>query len=156
MRVSYNQTFLQAVNQMLALQRNAADLQLQIATGLRVTQPADDPVAAASVLQINDRLSALTQFNRNIGRAEEQLTLYDDVLGSVSDVLQRVRELMLQGRNETLSLGDRESIAIEVREQLDALVHLGNTRNAAGEYIFSRASIDIPSFTVTAAGVCGL
>ncbi|MEQ8663686.1 MAG: flagellar hook-associated protein FlgL, partial [Gammaproteobacteria bacterium] len=116
------------------------------------TQPGDDPVAAASVLQLNERLQAIAQFDRNAAVVEQRLTQVDDVFNGVSNVLQRARELLIQGRSETLGPGDRQAIAVEVREQLDLLVDLGNTRNASGEYIFSGAAIATRPFTRDALG----
>ena len=59
MRVSYNQLFQQSLNRIFELQRNAADAQLQIASGKRIIQPGDDPVAAATVMQVNERIKAV-------------------------------------------------------------------------------------------------
>lgn len=152
MRVSYNQLFQQSLNRILELQRNAAEAQLQIASGKRIIQPGDDPVAAATVMQVNERIQAATQFDRNGAQAEQRLTQAEDVMRGASNALQRVHELVLQGRNETLGVENRRAIALEVREHIDVLVDLGNTRNASGEYIFSGAQVTTRPFTRDVAG----
>ena len=152
MRVTNNQIYLQSLNRILELQANTIRTQNQISTGRRVVQPGDDPIAAAAVLQIDERLKANTQFDRNGSQAEQRLTQVDDVIGNFSRVVQRVRELSIQGRSEALGLSDRMAIAAEVREQMDVLIDLGNTRNASGEYIFSGASVNTRPFTRDAAG----
>lgn len=153
MRVTTNQMYTQSLSRILELQRSATDAQTQIATGKRVLQPADDPVAAAAVMQIEERVAAVAQFDRNGVIAEQRLTQVDDTLNGVTNVLQRVRELVIQGRSESLAFSDRKAIAAEVREQLDVLIDLGNTRNASGEYIFAGASATTRPFTRDAAGV---
>ena len=152
MRVSYNQLFQQSLNRIFELQRNAADAQLQIASGKRIIQPGDDPVAAATVMQVNERIKAVMQFDRNGAQAEQRLTQAEDVMRGVSNSLQRVHELVLQGRNETLGVENRRALALEVREHIDVLVDLGNTRNASGEYIFSGAQVTTRPFTRDVAG----
>ncbi len=152
MRVSYNQLFQQPLNRILELQRHIYDVQQQIASGRRVVQPADDPVAAATVMQVNERIQAAAQFDRNGAQAEQRLALAEDVMRGVSNALQRVHELVLQGRNETLGAADRRALALEVRAQLDVLADLGNTRNASGEYIFAGAQATTRPFTRDFAG----
>jgi len=152
MRVTTNQIYAQSLNRLSEMQRSSVELQKQIASGKRITQPSDDPVAAATVLQLNERLQAIAQFDRNGVVAEQRLNQVDDVMGSVSNLLQRTRELLIQGRSEALGASDRRAIAAEIREQLDVLVDLGNTRNASGEYIFAGAAVTTRPFTRDATG----
>ncbi|MCB1747395.1 MAG: flagellar hook-associated protein FlgL [Gammaproteobacteria bacterium] len=152
MRVTTNQIYSQSLNRIFELQKSSIDIQRQVATGKRITQPGDDPVAAATVLQINERLQAVDQYERNGVIAEQRLTQVDDVFGGVSHVLQRTRELLIQGRSEALGASDRRAVAAEIREQLDVLVDLGNTRNASGEYVFAGAAVTTRPFTRDALG----
>jgi flagellar hook-associated protein 3 FlgL len=147
MRVSTNQFYVQSLNRMLELQATARETQNQISLGRRVLTPGDDPVAVAAVQQINERVAAIRQFDRNGVQAEQRLTQVDDVMAGVSNVLQRVRELVIQGRSEALGLSDHRAIAAEVREQLDVLIDLGNSRNASGEYVFAGAAVATRPFT---------
>lgn len=152
MRVSTNQLFMQSLNRITDLQSKVGDIQNHIASGRRIMQPGDDPVGAATVLQIGERMQALAQFDRNGVQAEQRLNQVDDVMSSASTTLQRVHELLIQGRSEALGPSDRRAIASEVRERLDVLVDLGNTRNASGEYLFSGASVTTRPFTRDAVG----
>ena len=152
MRVTTNQLYSQTLNRILDLQSSTRDATNQISGGKRITRPGDDPVAAGEVMQIKDRTNASAQFDRNGVQAESRLTQVDDVLGGVSNMLQRVHDLVLQGRSESISNADRDSIAKEIREQLEVLVDLGNTRNASGEYIFAGAAVGTRPFTSDALG----
>ncbi|MGE3848972.1 MAG: flagellar hook-associated protein FlgL, partial [Gammaproteobacteria bacterium] len=141
MRVTTNQMYSQSLARMLELQASTRDLQTQISSGKRISTPGDDPVAAVEVMQINDRTNASTQFDRNGALAEQRLTQVDDVLGGVSNMLQRVNDLLLQGRSEQLGNSDRDAIAKEIREQMDVLLDIGNTRTAAGEFSVAGAKV---------------
>ncbi len=151
MRVSTNQVYNQSVNRMQELQQSTYRLQDQVSSGLRINQPADDPVGAATLVQLDGQRNALEQYTRNGVLAEQRLTQVDDVMNGVTNALQRTYELLIQGRSEVLAAGDREAIAAEIREQLDVLVDLGNTRNASGDFIFAGAKVETRPFSRDAA-----
>jgi len=135
-RLSLLQTFNQGLRGILNVQTQLYKTQNQIATGSKVNQPSDDPVAAAKILAVEDELSRLTQYQKNIDGAENSLTLEDTQLDAVNSLLTRVRELAIQAGDGALSSNDRSAITAEVRTRLDELLALANTRNTAGEYIF--------------------
>lgn len=152
MRISDAQRFDIALNSMFRLQESTAKYQTQISTGLKVNNPADDPVAAAQVLLINERVTASEQYDRNAEFAELNLQQTEGAIASANDVMQRIRELTIQGKNTTLTDADRRSITTEVRQRLDELKSLANSRNAAGEYIFSGTLVDTQAFTTDPTG----
>jgi len=137
MRLSTVQIFQQGVNAILDRQFELNQTQQQIASGKRVSTPADDPVAAVQILDISEDLKRVDQFQRNGSLAETQLTRAETTLADVGNVLQRVRELVVQANNATQDAGARRAIAAEVEQRLEELVDLANTRDANDEYIFA-------------------
>lgn len=137
MRISTAQINLQATNAMLDQQVAASKTQLQISSGRRILTPADDPVGASRVLALSQSVSVTEQFQSNINAAESKLRLEETALGSVTNALQRVRELALQGNNDTNTAQDRDAIAVEVRELLDGLLRVANSQDESGEYLFA-------------------
>lgn len=152
MRIADSQQFFGGLNAILQLQSRTAELQRQIATGKRIDQPADDPVAAAQALAISERIDAVGQFNRNANLAELRLSQQEAVFDTVNSALHRVRDLVLQGKTTTLSDDDRRFIAAEIRERLNELVSLANERNSSGEYMFAGSIVGTQPFTPDAAG----
>ncbi len=137
MRISTIQAFNNGVS---GIQRNYANVtrtQEQISTGNRMLTPADDPVAAVRLLQLEQQQNVLTQYKDNLTAANNSLTQEEVTLNSVNTVLQRVRELTVQAGNGGLSADDRKSIAAELGERENELFGLMNTRNARGEYLFA-------------------
>lgn len=137
MRLSTAQIFQQGISNILNQQAQLQKTQQQLASGLRVTTPADDPIAAVQILDLTEDLSQLDQFQRNGNLAEGQIALADTVLQDVTDVLQRVRELTVQANNATQTPETRRAIATEMEGRLDELVSLANTRDANGEFVFA-------------------
>ena len=98
--------------------------------------PADDPVAAAQILDITEDLAQIDQYQRNSNLAEGQLALEDTVLADVGNVLQRVSELVVQANNASQSPETRAIIATEVEGLIDQLVAL--IRTLAGFFALKR------------------
>ena len=137
MRISTRAAFINGVGLMQQLQSALDQTQRQIASGRRILTPSQDPIAAARSLEIRESLSRLEQFDRNGTIAANRLSLEESALNSVNNVMQRVRELALQANNATQSDQTRGLIAVEIRQRLDELVQLANTRDGNGRYLFS-------------------
>src|SRR4051812_18508256 len=88
-----------------------ANLQEQIQTGLRVNKPSDDPLAAASIIQINAQDSQLTTFLGNIDDATNTLNSSVSTLTDVSNLLTQARQLALQGADSSTSGAEYSALA---------------------------------------------
>lgn len=152
MRVSTSQMFNLGLNAILSNQAGVAKAQLQVATGKRILTPADDPAGAKKILDLNETLELARQYQTNASTATSRLALEDSVLDGVGNLLQRVRELAIQGNNSTLTNTDRQAIAAEVGERLGELVGLANTRDANDEHLFAGFSTRTRPFATVAPG----
>jgi len=137
MRVSTNQINMRAVNSMLDQQGKLSDIQNRLASGKRILSPADDPIASGQSLSINQSISVAEQYQSNSDIAKSRLSLEESTMQSASLILNRVRELAIQGNNATSSDADRKLIALEMKERLDELLSVSNTRDSNGEYIYA-------------------
>ena len=137
MRISTGGAFRQNLNMLLQLQQALDRTQRQVTTGRRHLSPADDPLAAARALNMRESLSRLDQFERNATMARNRLSYEESALQSVNDILQRVRVLALQANNAGQSNESRHAISVEMRQHVDALVQLANTKDGNGRYLFA-------------------
>lgn len=127
-----------SVNAMLTQQSALAKLQNQVALGLRVSSPADDPIAAVHILELQRAQSESEQFSKNSTLAQNRLNLEEQAMIDTGNVMTRVRELLVQAGNVgTLSNTDRESIATELAARLDELQDIANRQDGNGEYLFA-------------------
>lgn len=146
MRVSTLQTFNIGLNNILNNQTAVNNTQQQVSTGRRVLTPADDPVAATKILQLQQDLALRDQFDRNLTAAETRLRLEETSLASINTSLTRLQELTVQAGGGSLTIQDRQAIAAEVDEIQLALVDLFNTRDPSGEFIFAGFKGQNPPF----------
>lgn len=148
MRISTAQLFRQAT---LQIQRHGAELartQEVIASGRNILRPADDPNGAKHVLELDHSISMAAQFQANADQATNRLSLEETALGGATTALQRVRELVLQSANGTMTDPDREAIATEIVALKDQLLATANTRDSNHEYLFSGNMTATQAFVV--------
>ena len=151
-RISTTNITTRAIDAMLRQQSKVADTQLQISTGRRVLTPSDDPASASRVLGLDQALETVQQYQSNINRVQSRLETEEGVLKGATNLLQRVSELAVYGNNDTLSTADTTAIAAEVRQHLDQLYSMANTRDSNGEYIFAGYQSGTKPFTNPAIG----
>jgi flagellar hook-associated protein 3 FlgL len=137
MRVSTLGSFANGLSAMQRIQAALDQTQRQISSGRRILTPSDDPLAAARAVELRESIGRLEQFDRNANMANNRLFQEESSLGSVNNVLQRVRELALQANNATQNSESRQLIAIEMRQRLDELVQIANQKDGSGNYLFS-------------------
>jgi flagellar hook-associated protein 3 FlgL len=137
MRISTQQLFNRGIEQIQDVTAQQQKTQLQLSTGKKVLTPADDPVASTRILELNQELARNDQFQRNIDLVDGRLELQDDMLGSIGNAVQRIRELSVKAGNGILNGTDLNSIAVEAEVILDQLAGLLNSQDASGEYLFS-------------------
>jgi flagellar hook-associated protein 3 FlgL len=115
---------------------NLSDLQDQLASGKRITKPSDDPYGTSRALGLSGDLAGLEQFQRNVGDGSAWLTTSDTALSKMSDVLQRARELLVQGGNDSAGPQSRAAIADEIDQLSESVKQEANARYA-GQFVFS-------------------
>jgi flagellar hook-associated protein 3 FlgL len=143
----------QSVNTMMERQGDLSDIQTQMGTGKRINQPSDDPVGAARAVELTHLGADAAQYQRNITSANARLGLEDQTLGSVNNVLGRVRTLLLQGMNATQTDESRSDIAAEMVQLRGQLLGMANSKDAQGDYIFAGNRTGAAPFVSQTGGV---
>jgi flagellin len=106
----------------LNAQRNLQSSQSSLATsiqrlssGLRINSAKDDAAGLAISSRFSSQISGLNQAQRNANDGISLAQTADGALSSVSDALQRIRELAVQSRNATNSGTDRAALNTEAQ-----------------------------------------
>lgn len=137
MRISTSQIFDQNLTAILNQQTELAKTQNQISTGKRILNPSDDPSGSVQILNFQRELSLTNQYLDNAVIAGNKLERQESTLDSATNLIQRLRELAVQGLNDSNSQSDRQAIATEIREINEQLLSLANTKDANGDYLFA-------------------
>ena len=152
-RISSYWVFNRPVNDMMRLQSRLNRTQEQISSGQGILSPSDDPVGAARVMQLDQEIALVSQYERNITLVTARLEQEEGVLAGVTSSIQRIRELTVQAGNAALySDSDRIAIAQEVNSRVQELFNLTNSKDGSGEYLFSGFAGDKQSFVQNPGG----
>ncbi|WP_299495203.1 flagellar hook-associated protein FlgL [uncultured Shewanella sp.] len=152
MRISTAQMFNQTSSSVLKHQSNTNDILGQISSGKKVSTAGDAPVAAIAIDNLKQQSTQAEQYISNIDMATGRLSVTESTLGSIENVVQSMRDKMLQGVNGSLSDLDRQALTDELRVSLDQLVNLANTKDSAGNSIFSGFNTDVTPFAFDSMG----
>jgi flagellar hook-associated protein 3 FlgL len=122
-------------------------LQLQLATGKRLQRPSDDPVDVANTLKLETKIKELTQFKKNINDGMSYMNVTDSAMESMNTLMQRARELAVQGASDTIGASERNYINKEAMQLFRQAVALVNT-SFKGDYIFSGTQTKTPPVNI--------
>ena len=128
--------------------RKILSLQDELSTGLRVNSPSDDPIDARRAIDARTSIGTSEQYLDNMSMVGPQLEETAQCVLTSIDIVERVRELTLQGANATNSQLQLDEIANEVNQLLEAMVVESN-HQTNGRYIFSGTRTLQEAFTET-------
>jgi flagellin len=89
----------------------------RLASGLRINGAADDAAGLAISQKMQGQVAGLNQASRNAQDGISMLQTAEGGLSETQNILQRMRELAVQGANDTLTTADRSNI----QDELNAL-----------------------------------
>jgi flagellar hook-associated protein 3 FlgL len=110
--------------------------QSQLATGRKIRVPSDDPVGASRSLRARTDLARNQQYAKNVDDAMSWLDMTESSLTELNSVLQRAKEITVQGANGSLADEDRQKVAQELEQLKQHVLQVGNNKYA-DRYIFA-------------------
>lgn len=116
MRINTNVNAMVAVNQMAkntALQSNSME---KLSTGLRINKAADDAAGLAISEKMRSQIRGMEQADRNVQDGISMIQTAEGALEEATNIAQRMRELTIQGANDTNTVEDREKINAELSQ----------------------------------------
>lgn len=153
MRLSTQSYYSRSISAMLDQQSALSKIQNQVASGRKINSPADDPIAAVHVMELERSKQESAQYEKNSSIARSRLNLTEQSLTDAGTMLQRVRELILQSANTaTMTDADRQSIVVELEGLLSQAQDIANSKDSNGEYLFAGFSTLTQPFSGAASG----
>lgn len=142
-----------SIDAILQQQTRLARTQQQVTSGKRFQTSAEDPIAATRAAALDRTVADNAQYQRNSNIVESRLSYAEQSLADVTLLMQRTRELTLQGANATIGQGERRMIATELRSLVGELVDIANRDDGNGEYLFAGSSTSTQPFARGTTGV---
>lgn len=132
-------------NNLHSRQEELQKVQKQLASGYRVNLPSEDPVAAVNFMDFDSRLREVEIYRTIVDNAKSKMNVADSSLESVTSIVQRLRELAVQGANGTYTREQRQNMAIEVDQLMRELVSIANS-SFKGNPLFGGTTVDPSPF----------
>lgn len=152
MRISTNTIYQNGINRISQIQSDQAKLMEQISAKKRILTPADDPVGAARSLEIQNSQSINTQYARNRQFAENNMNAVEGNLQSVTDAVIAMKDRLVAAGNASYDDSQRAFIAIELRNDLQALIGLANATDGSGNYLYGGYNTTTAPYTQSTTG----
>jgi flagellar hook-associated protein 3 FlgL len=147
MRIVNNTVSDNFIRQIQQLGTTQTKLQSQVASGLRITQPDDDPAAVGRVINLQAQARALDQFSRNATRALDLSQASYSGLQQLKKISDRATEIGTLGSG-ALNPESRAAYAAELNQLIEQALQLGNSR-LGNDYLYAGTAVDQPPFVAT-------
>jgi flagellin len=99
----------------------------QLSTGKRINSAADDAAGLAISTRLTSQINGLNQAVRNANDGISMLKTTEGATDTVTNMLQRMRELAIQGANGTNSSADIQSMNTEYQQLYSEMKRIANT-----------------------------
>ena len=127
MRINTNVAAMNTYSRLTAANTAKANSLAKLSSGLRINKAGDDAAGLAISEKMKSQIGGLTQAKRN---AQDGISLVQTAEGALNEthsILGRMRDLVVQGANDTLTSTDRSSINKELKALHKELTRIANT-----------------------------
>ena len=152
MRISTNQFYQSGMNAIGKQQRELLKVYQQISSGRRMVTPADDPLGASAAINVSQSKTLNARLAENRQVAGHNLSLAENTLNSVTQLMQELKTRLVEASNGTLSDADRQTLSTVISNLKDNMLALGNATDGNGQYLFSGHHGDRAPFLLNASG----
>jgi len=139
-----------AQNSLSGAQKSLATSVQRLSSGLRINSAKDDAAGLSVAQNMQSQINAINMAGRNINDATNVLTTADSSLGTIQDILLRMKTLAVEGKNDGLSGTQRQNIFAEL-DQLNSEISSISTKTT-----FNGNALLAATNNLAAAGTTGL
>ena len=148
--INTNITALIGQNNLSNSQAMLSKAQERLSSGLRINSASDDAAGQAIANKMTAQIRGMEQASRNASDGISLVQTMEGGLDQINDNLQRIRELAVQGANDTNAKEDRDAIVTEINERLAEIERVAGSNNFNGTSLLNASgslSIQVGSNT---------
>ena len=147
MRINTNVAAMNTYSRLTAANTAKSNSLAKLSSGLRINKAGDDAAGLAISEKMKAQIGGLTQAKRN---AQDGISLVQTAEGALNEshsILERMRDLTVQGKNGTLTDEDRESINKELNALHSELTRISDTTEFNTQNLLGSTATTGASFT---------
>lgn len=137
MRVNTNMNALVAHNAMSKNTALAGNSMEKLSSGLRITKAGDDAAGLAISEKMRAQIRGLDQANRNVQDGISLIQTAEGGMEEITNILQRMRELSVQGANDTNTADERTKIQAEITQLSGEITRISETTAFNGKKLLN-------------------
>ncbi|OLQ85119.1 flagellar hook-associated protein 3 [Vibrio ponticus] len=120
--------------------------QAQLASGKKLVDPSDDPMATHYIQNIGQQSEQLKQYVESIVMSRNRLEHHEVIVANAESFIDEGKRTVMEMINGSLSPEDRMAKQREIEELFNNLFTLANTQDESGNYIFAGTKTKIQPF----------
>ena len=139
MRINTNVAAMNTYSRLTAANTAKSNSLAKLSSGLRINKAGDDAAGLAISEKMKSQIGGLTQAKRN---AQDGISLVQTAEGALNEthsILERMRDLTVQGANGTLTTNDRGSINKELKALHEELSRIATTTQFNKQSLLNKA-----------------
>lgn len=127
----------------------------QLGSQRRIQELRDDPIAAGHLVRYQSFEGRVKQFEANAQTLTERFTVREGYINDSLQIMQRIRELAIQGAHGTYTADDLKNMAGEVDQLLREIIQNANAVDQDGNALFAGTNTKATAFEVEMGNVEG-
>ncbi|MDR1736322.1 MAG: flagellin [Oscillospiraceae bacterium] len=137
MRIQNNMMAINTHRQLAINQSNQAKSTEKLSSGFRINRAADDAAGLTISEKMRSQVRGLQRASANAQDGISMIQAAEGALQESNGILQRMRELAVQGANGVPGPEDRDAMLSELEQLAEELERIAGTTNFNGKYILS-------------------
>ena len=144
-KINSNTYAMDALRQLNAVNSKVAIHQARLSTGKRINNAQDDAAAYAVIQKTIARMEALDVSKDNIQNAKASLQLVEQGQMKQLEILQSIKQKVLQLQDATLTSNQRQSLVNSINSMKEEIVDIGSKLNINGTNLAGQKTVSISS-----------
>jgi flagellin len=137
MRINHNISSMTAQGSLFKVNRDTSKSLQKLSTGLRINAASDDAAGLGVSENLRTQVKGMQMAFRNTQDAISLLQIADGALNEQADILQRMREIIIQAKNDTYTQNERDYMFQEFSGLMGELDRIATVTNYNGMQIFA-------------------
>jgi flagellin len=137
MRINHNISSMTTQGSIFKLAQSLSKSIEKLSTGLRINSAADDAAGLGVSEQLRTQVRGLSQALKNTQDSIAMLNIADGALEEQAAILQRMRELVIQAKNDTYTATERGYMYTEFKGMMNELDRIAQVTNFNGMQLFA-------------------
>lgn len=137
MRLNHNTLAYTANNNLTAINNNLTKAMERLSSGYKINKSSDDPAGKAISQRMNSQIRGLERAVDNSNDGISLIQTAEGALNEIHSILARIRELAVQGANETYAEEDKDAMQDEIDQLEEEIDRISNTTDFNGRKLLN-------------------